>query len=160
MTPPRSGVVRDGDSRAVSAFLAIAFGLAWLPFLAQAAGAGAVGPVLMPLAPAIACIVVRRWITGEGFGDSGLRWRPRAQHWPVYVLVLLWPVVATFCSTGVALAMGRDGSRFTWPWGAAAPSLPMVAAWVALSVLVAPVVLGEELGWRGYLQLRLFPARP
>jgi len=30
----------------------------------------------------------------------------------------------------------------------------------AQSVLVAPLVLGEELGWRGYLQLRLFPAQP
>jgi membrane protease YdiL (CAAX protease family) len=35
-----------------------------------------------------------------------------------------------------------------------------LASWIGLSVLVAPVVLGEELGWRGYLQLRLFPDRP
>ena len=115
--------VRRGDGRAVSAFLAIAFGLAWLPFLAQATGAGAVGPVLMPVAPAVACIVVRRWVSREGFRDAGLRWRPRPQHWPVYVLVLLWPVAATVCSTGVALALGRGGPGFSWPWGAAAPSV-------------------------------------
>src|SRR4051794_11144668 len=36
----------------------------------------------------------------------------------------------------------------------------MLAMWVGLSVLIVPVVLGEELGWRGYLQLRLFPGRP
>jgi membrane protease YdiL (CAAX protease family) len=36
----------------------------------------------------------------------------------------------------------------------------MLATWVGVSVLIVPVVLGEELGWRGYLQLRLFPGRP
>jgi uncharacterized protein len=153
-------VVPDGDGRGVAAFLVIAFGLAWLPFLAQAAGAGAVGPVLMPVAPAVACIVVRRWVTREGFGDSGLRWRPRRQSWPTYLLVLLWPVAATFCSTAVALVLGRQQAGSSWPWGAAAPSWSMVAAWVGMSILVAPVILGEELGWRGYLQLRLFPSRP
>lgn len=152
--------VRRGDGPAVSVFLAIAFGLAWLPFLAQATGAGAVGSVLMPVAPAVACIVVRRWVSREGFRDAGLRWRPRPQHWPVYVLVLLWPVAATICSAGVALALGRGGPGFTLPWGAAAPSWSMLAMWVGLSVLIVPVVLGEELGWRGYLQLRLFPGRP
>src|SRR3954452_24534371 len=114
----------------------------------------------MPVAPAVACIVVRRWVTREGFRDAGLRWRPRPQHWPLYVMVLLWPVAATFCSAGVALALGRGGPGFTRPWGAAAPSWPMLATWVGLSVLIAPVVLGEELGWRGYLQLRLCPGRP
>ena len=152
--------IRHGNRRGISAFLGLAFGLAWLPFLAQAAGAGGVGPVLMPVAPAVACIVVRRWVTREGFGDAGLRWRPRRQHWPVYLLVLLWPVAATFCSTGVALALGLAPPRFTWPWGAAAPNWSMLAVWVGMSILIAPLVLGEELGWRGYLQLRLFPARP
>jgi uncharacterized protein len=152
--------VPRGDGRGVSAFLAIAFGLAWLPFLAQAAGAGSLGPVLMPVAPAVACLVVRRWVSREGFGDTGLRWRPNLRQWPVYLLVLLWPVAAAVCNTGVALALGRGGTGFTWPWGAAAPSWSMLAAWVGLSVVVVPVVLGEELGWRGYLQLRLFPARP
>ena len=95
-----------------------------------------------------------------GVQDAGLRWRPRPQHWLVYVLVLLWPVAATVCSAGVALALGRGGPGFTWPWGAAAPSWSMLATWVGVSVLILPVVLGEELGWRGYLQLRLFPGRP
>jgi uncharacterized protein len=149
-----------GDGRGVSAFLVIAFGLAWLPFLAQAAGAGAVGPVLMPVAPAVACLVVRRWVTREGFGDAGLRWRPNPRQWPVYVLALLWPVAAAVCGAGVTLLLGRGQAGFVLPWGAAGPSWSMLTAWVCLSVLVVPVVLGEELGWRGYLQLRLFPTRP
>jgi uncharacterized protein len=119
-----------------------------------------VGPVLMPIAPAVACIVVRRWVTREGFGDAGLRWRPRLQHGPVYLLLLVWPVAAAFCGTAVALALGLTPPGSTWPWGAAAPSWTMVAMWVGMSIVVVPIILGEELGWRGYLQVRLFPARP
>lgn len=160
MSSRRPLVVHREDRQGVAAFLAIAFGLAWLPFVAQASGAGAVGPVLMPFAPAVACIVVRRWVTAEGFGDSGLRWRPRLRQWPVYLMVLLWPVAAVPCSNGVAIALGRGGVGFSWPWGAATPSWSMLVVSIGLSILIVPVVLGEELGWRGYLQLRLFPTRP
>jgi membrane protease YdiL (CAAX protease family) len=150
-------VVRPGDEVGVASFLAVAFGLAWLPFLAQSVGLGPVGPLMMPVAPAIACIVVRRWVTHEGFADAGLR--PRLRHWPVYLLVLAWPVGAALCTTLVALAL-RAGSAHGLPLGAATPSWSMLAVWTGSSILVSPVVLGEELGWRGYLQLRLFPARP
>jgi membrane protease YdiL (CAAX protease family) len=34
-----------------------------------------------------------------------------------------------------------------------------LAMWAGASVLAAPVFLGEELGWRGYLQVRIFPGR-
>ncbi len=43
----------------------------------------------MPVAPAIACFVVRRWVTREGFGDAGLR--PNLRRWPLYLLALAWP---------------------------------------------------------------------
>src|SRR5437764_14516795 len=59
----------DERARGIIAFLTIAFGLAWLPFLPVFTGQGALAPILMPFAPAIACFVVRNWITRAGFGD-------------------------------------------------------------------------------------------
>jgi membrane protease YdiL (CAAX protease family) len=150
--------MRPQDEVGVVAYLAIAFGLAWLPFGAQAAGLGGVGPALMPVAPAVACVVVRRWVTREGFGDAGLR--PRLRHWPAYVVVLAWPVGASICTTLVAVAMRVAPAGYALPWGVRGPSWSSLAVWVGVSVLIAPFVLGEELGWRGYLQLRLFPGRP
>ena len=151
-------LVRPCDALPVATFLVLAFGLAWLPFLAQTAGLGPVGPVLMPVAPAIACIVVRRWVSREGFADAGLR--PRLRHWPVYLLALAWPLGAVVCSTVVAWALRLGPTDHALSAHPALPSWSMLAVWAGASILVAPVVLGEELGWRGYLQLRLFPARP
>ena len=147
MTAP-SPTVRRG----VRAFLVLTFGLTWLPFLPVLLGGPAV-PLLMPFAPAIACFVVRRWVTGEGFGDLGLR--PdlrRAAPW--LVLAVAWPLLAMPLAVVVAAAVGLDG--------AAVDAVPArdVALWTAASVLAAPVFLGEELGWRGYLQPRVLPGRP
>jgi membrane protease YdiL (CAAX protease family) len=154
----RCRVVSPGDGFAVATFLALAFGLAWLPFLGQVAGAGAVGPILMPLAPAIACIVVRRWVAREGFGDAGLL--PRLRHWPIYVLAVVWPGGAALCTSLVVVGLPLEPTGYSVPGGAAGPGWSTVVLWMATSVLVAPIILGEELGWRGYLQLRLFPGRP
>jgi membrane protease YdiL (CAAX protease family) len=151
-------VVSPSDGVAVAIFLALTFGLAWLPFLAQIAGLGEVGPVLMPIAPAIACIVVRRWVTREGFWDAGLRTRLR--NWPIYLLVLVWPLGAAISTTLVTLGLRLRPPGYALPWGAAGPSWSTLALWIATSILVAPIIMGEELGWRGYLQLRLFPGRP
>jgi membrane protease YdiL (CAAX protease family) len=107
----------------------------------------------MPFAPAIAAVVVRRWVTKEGFADLGLR--PRARDiWPWLALALLWPLLA------MPLAVAAAGIV-----GAGSPDLARVDAvslvlWAGASVLAAPVFLGEELGWRGYLQTRIFPERP
>ncbi|MDQ1674774.1 MAG: protease family protein [Nocardioidaceae bacterium] len=151
-------MVSPGGEVAVAAFLALAFGIAWLPFIAQITAMAAVGPALMPVAPAIACIVVRRWVTREGFSDVGLR--PRLRHWPIYLVALLWPVGAAVVTTLVTLTLGLAPTGYTVPWGASSPSWSMLLLWTVLSVVVSPLILGEELGWRGYLQVRLFPARP
>src|SRR3954447_19895232 len=75
----------------VPAYLLIAFGLAWAPFLPLLWGGPEVPPVLMPFAPAIACVVVRRWVTREGFGDAGLRLNLR--YWRLYLIALAGRVV-------------------------------------------------------------------
>jgi membrane protease YdiL (CAAX protease family) len=46
------------------------------------------------------------------------------------------------------------------PWGVEAPGALALLSWIAISIVGAPIIFGEELGWRGYLQLRLFPGRP
>lgn len=136
----------------VRAFLVLTFGLTWLPFLPVLAGGPAV-PLLMPFAPAIAALVVRRWVTKEGFADLGLRPRVRAV-WPWFAVALLWPLLAVPLATAAARVVGVG-----------APDLGRIdavslALWAGASVLAAPVFLGEELGWRGYLQIRIFPGRP
>src|SRR3712207_850432 len=113
----------------------------------------------MPVAPAIACVVVRRWITGEGFGDAGLRPRLR-RAWPLLLVAVCWPLVATPLAVLVAQTAGvaPDGSDL--PWGLGDVDALTLVGWVAMAAAVMPIILGEELGWRGYLQLRLFPGRP
>jgi membrane protease YdiL (CAAX protease family) len=57
----------------------------------------------------------------------------------------------------------REGLRPLLPEGATAPDWPVVVVVPNLmftSILVTPLLWGEEFGWRGYLQPRLFPGRP
>jgi membrane protease YdiL (CAAX protease family) len=144
--------------RGVAVFLAIAFALAWLPFAPTLVGGEPAAPFLMPFAPAIAAVVMRKWVTREGFGDAGLR--PHLRHWRLYLLAAGWPILTTLLSVPLGLMFGAAPDGFTVPWGIEAPGALTLLTWIALSVAIAPIVLGEELGWRGYLQLRLFPGRP
>jgi membrane protease YdiL (CAAX protease family) len=144
--------------RGVVAYLALAFGLAWVPFLAIPLGLGAGAPLLMPWAPALACVVVRRWVTREGFGDAGLR--PNLGRWPLYLAALAWPLAANPLRVALALAFHSAPPGFAFPWGLGAPAPRDLLAWALMSVAAAPILFGEELGWRGYLQIRLLAGRP
>ena len=149
---------RDADHRrGIIAFLALAFGLVWLPVLPALVGGPAI-LILMPFAPAIAAFVVRKWVTREGFGDAGLRLGRR--HWPLYLVALLWPLAVIPVRAFAALALHAAPAGFTFPWGVAAPSPQDLLLWSLLTVVAAPTFFGEEFGWRSYLQLRLFASRP
>jgi membrane protease YdiL (CAAX protease family) len=156
-TPPRTDDVRL-RRKGIIAFLAIAFGLTWIPFLAIPLGLGSYGTVLMPFAPAIACFVVRKWVTREGFGDAGLR--PNLRRWPLYLLALAWPLAVHPLRVLLALLLGTAPPGFTFPWGLAAPSPLSLLTWALLPLAAAPLFFGEEFGWRGYLQLRLLADKP
>jgi len=142
----------------VAWYLALTFGLTWLPFLPAAIGRGTGAAFLMPVAPAVACVVVRLAVTEEGFGDAGLR--PHVRHWRTYLLAVTWPIAVVVVSVTAAAILRTASSGFALPWGFDKPSSTQLVKLFVLSIAVAPMFLGEELGWRGYLQLRLFPGRP
>lgn len=166
------------NRKGVIAYLLIAFGMAWVlweavirlglpvssPFFQLAALPGA-------FAPAIATFVVRKWITREGFADAGLGLDVR--KWPYFIVGWLLPLLVVGWIAIAAALLGLGAPDFSLARGikyismstgvpAHVPSHP----WLLLCVLpvsaifATPLLFGEEFGWRGYLQLRLFPDWP
>jgi membrane protease YdiL (CAAX protease family) len=143
--------------RGIATFLAISFGLAWVGFIPELFGGTAI-PVLVPIAPAIAAVVVRKWVTREGFADSG--WRPNLRAWRFYLLAVSWPIAATVLSVLIAGVVRVTPGDFSVPWGVERPDLLRLLSWLGASVLISPIIFGEEFGWRGYLQRRLLADNP
>ncbi|QLE75163.1 CPBP family intramembrane metalloprotease [Streptomyces rectiverticillatus] len=151
--------------KGVAAFLVICFGASWAyVFTARfVCGLSLVNPLVqLPfgLMPAIAATVVRRWVTREGFADSGLRLRLRSA-WPYYLLAWLGPLALTAATMGLAAALGLWTPDFT-PLREFAGGMPAWAFIVVLMLvlpLLTPVYGGEEFGWTSYLRPRLSPGR-
>ncbi len=164
--PPRYS--RSGTGKGIIAFLLISFGFAWAVWLPLwLLGVPATSEVAQQLqivgafAPALAAIVVRRWVTREGFGDAGLRPNVR-KNWPYYVFSLLWPFLIVIGLVACMEVIGavRGDLALTRPGLGA---LADVSAWlsmVAAALIYTPLIWGEEFGWRGYLQIRLLAQRP
>lgn len=108
------------------------------------------------LAPALAAMITRRWITREGFTDSGLRPLFRSQ-WQAYLIAALLPIGVLAATLGLALLFGmwrpasKDFDSGTASFLLLAPVIPVVAA---------PIFFGEEFGWTAFLRDRLLPGRP
>ena len=104
--------------RGILAYLAISFGLAWalwaVPLLSLAPGDPLLQFAILPgaFAPAIASLVVRGWVTGEGFADAGLRPRLR-RGWRYYLFALLWPLGAAVIIVVLGAALGLSRPAFT-----------------------------------------------
>ena len=119
--------------------------------------------------PALATFVVRKWITREGFDDLKLR---LGTGWFFYLLAWLLPlfVVGGMAALGVALGLGTPD--FTLATAIAAEpvgrdlsmmqglGLLIVPQVLLVALVTTPVLFGEEFGWRGFLQRRLFPNSP
>ncbi|WP_280457671.1 CPBP family intramembrane glutamic endopeptidase [Nocardia carnea] len=142
-------------------FVLLAFAGAWIPWgIAGAAGYTLDNPVVQLLTgaftPALAAIITRRWITREGFADSGLRLHLRTQ-WRSYLTAAVLPIgiLAVALTIAVLLGMWRpalhDSGSGTLLFLVLAPLIPIVAA---------PIFFGEEFGWTTYLRDRLLPGRP
>lgn len=153
-------------TKGVLAFLLISFGLNWGAILvAHFVLDLSIGDpqvqilIAIPTAfsPAIAAVIVRRWVTREGFRDAGLKPRVRAAAF-YYLLAWIGPVLVLAVTIGLAVAAGLYRPDLSSPQQViSGMELDLVGL---LLVLVAPVVLlpafwGEEFGWRSYLQLRV-----
>jgi len=145
----------------MAAFLLMSFGLAWgWEALAHLVLHWSLVNPLVQLpaafAPAIAAVVVRRWITREGFADAGSPPRLRAA-WRYYVLAGLGPFGVAAVVVGLGTAAGAR------PVADPVPGLPFWAVpfvLLGLSVVTTLLFWGEEFGWTGYLLLRVCPGRP
>ena len=167
------------NKKGIAAFLLISFGLAWILWeIAIMLGPRAREPLfqlaILPgaLSPAVAAVVVRKWVTREGFADAGLRLN--SHRWRYYLATWLLPLVVVSVILLLAITLGISDPDFSlrraiWqlgPPGTVAPSLPdgifaLVVIQAMITALVAtPILWGEEFGWRGYLQLRLLNDRP
>ncbi|MEU3756323.1 CPBP family intramembrane glutamic endopeptidase [Streptomyces olivoreticuli] len=148
------------------AFLAIAFGGSWgCIFTAHfVLGFSLVNPLVqLPFAvmPALAAVVVRRWITKEGFADAGLALRLRSE-WRSYLAAWLGPLVIAAATMALAAALSlwtQDLSALDGLVGGL-PPWAFIALLMLLCPLLTPIYGGEELGWTSYLRPRLFPGRP
>jgi len=115
-------------------------------------------------APAVASIVARLALR-EGFGDISLRWGGRP-GWRSVAIALTVPLVVGTTAYGIAWLSGLA----TWdpPTADSMPWLPSAAGRFAVRLLLngsIGVVIGtvfaagEELGWRGYMLVRMMDAR-
>ncbi|MEV0719220.1 type II CAAX endopeptidase family protein [Asanoa sp. NPDC050611] len=144
-------------SSGVPAFLLIAFGLAWSGVLVAHAvlGWSMADPLTqlafaVPIAfgPAIAALVVRRWVTREGFADAGLRPRLRVAR-RYYLVAWFGPLLVVAVTVGLATAL-----RLYEPTADDLPGPATLLLVLAAPVVLAPLFWGEEFGWRSYLQQR------
>ena len=169
----------DTQKKGLAVFLLISFGLAWVIWeITLRVGPSVRDPLfqfaILPgaLAPAVAAIVVRKWVTREGFGDAGLRlnlyrWRYYAAGWflPLLVVSVILLAAVTFGISDPDFSMRRAIWQLGPP-GTVAPPLPdgifvlVVIQSMITAIVATPILFGEEFGWRGYLQVRLFSDRP
>ncbi len=155
-------------TKGITVYLLLAFGVAWIPLAIQwflglrslsdnATLWDYVVFILITLptsfAPAIGAIVVRKWVTREGFADAGLSLNIR-REWRYYLFALLYPVIivpATLILAFIASAERPDFSSLT---------VMSLLQMIIIAIVSTPIVWGEEFGWRGYLQVRLFAEKP
>ncbi len=174
------------DKRRVGLFLLFAFGIAWAASLYVYWTGGLTGePILLGLnraliliavavmpAPAIAHILTRL-ITREGWRDLKLRPKLRQKHWVYWLLA--WFVTPLLVLIGGAVYFLLFPAHFDPSLDSArqlieqttGQALPvsigtLLAVQAFQAVLISPIVnalfiLGEEFGWRAYLQPKLLP---
>ena len=164
--------------KGIIAYILITFIMAWVLWeIPIRCGFSTTSPffqfIMLPgaFSPAIAAIILRKWITQEGFVDAGLKPNiPRA--WRYYLFAWLLPLFVTAIIIGLVMAFGIGSPDFSLqramgvlsPETTAtdlSPSIWTFIPIVLITSLSATFILwGEEFGWRGYLQIRLLSERP
>jgi uncharacterized protein len=169
-TYPLTTARGDGVASARRGVLAFLLVVAVLSGAVQAViiGAGQLDLVMLLMwMPGLASILMRL-ARREGFADVSFRFGGRPT-WVALLLVLLLPYVVGLVAYGLAWATGLAtfAPPETVPLLGARPDLAPGArfalqAVTALLTGIVPAIAsaaGEEIGWRGYLQLRLIDAR-
>lgn len=108
---------------------------------------------LFSFSPAIACLITRA-VTKEGFGDMKLHFNFRGNfRW--YLLAFALPLVCFSASQLLPVIMSGYGRRLS---GFTADNvLSVIFILMGQSAVVSAGLLGEELGWRGYMNRKLEP---
>jgi membrane protease YdiL (CAAX protease family) len=115
-------------------------------------------PLVLVVTPALASVVARL-VWREGWSDISFRFGPWRRTLPV--LALLYGISAAYGLVPLLAASGLGLVRLAVPTDSGGkPDLPLL---ILLNLTVNPligcvIVLGEELGWRGYLLTRLIGA--
>ncbi|MBL1100309.1 CPBP family intramembrane metalloprotease [Streptomyces sp. 205] len=110
--------------------------------------------------PGLAAVIVRRWVTREGFADAGLALRLRSA-WAYYLVAWLGPLALAAVTMGCAVVLGLWHPDLS-SLDELSPGMPGWVAVIALMLvlpLLTPVYWGEEFGWTSYLRPRLFGGR-
>jgi membrane protease YdiL (CAAX protease family) len=161
------------NTKGIVSFLVLTFGISWTIALVLFQFGVAPGDTRLAapfgFAPALAAIVVRKWITREGFADAGLRPNLR-ETWPYYLVAWLLPLIVVPTIVALVVLFGLSQPDFTYQRAFTALNLGIPPALFAVlpppfPLLLIPlvgtfIIWGEEFGWRGYLQIRLFADRP
>lgn len=163
-------------TKGILAYLLIAFGMAWILWEIPMRKGVLPGHPLFQLvvlpgafAPAIACIIVRKWITREGFSDAGLKLH--AEKWRYYLIGWLLPLLVVACIVGLAVLFNISEPSLQRAFSVLAPGMQLpvssgvfllilIVQSLIIAVIATPLLWGEEFGWRSYLQIRLFSDNP
>jgi membrane protease YdiL (CAAX protease family) len=168
----------EKKTKGIVAYIVIAFVMAWalweIPIrLGFSTNSEFFQFVVLPgaFSPAIAAIIVRKWITHEGFVDAGLK--PNLTKWRYYLVAWLLPLFVCAIIIGLVVAFGIGRPDFSLQRaisglapGTEVPPIPsFIWVFIPISLLTTSlfatfILWGEEFGWRGYLQMRLFAERP
>src|SRR5215467_1470891 len=111
----------SAHTKGILAFLSISFigtwsiwGIAWYLGMFNTSLSGQVLVAIGAFAPALASVIVRQWVTREGFADAGLHLQlPRKL--PYYLVAWLLPVVGAGVIVGAATALGIMPMRTALP---------------------------------------------